>query len=891
MKFKSNIEAQAKVVVGDLASANATRFPNALSVTSIVPSAVQHNESLYIGLMAEGLSVGNTWASGVYGAGYTNAAGSGRGTGVTGEGHVGTATDTGIAVGVRGYATDIHTGNYNIGLYGDAENGDSGLTYGGNVSLFLANGNIVTSASAAKAWYLGGNLIFNGQGSVKTISATNGAKFDFGGTSSQFVKGDGSLDSNVYALDSTVVHLTGSETISGAKAFTGTISSTISSSTDAIFVDNTGGRGIRINNNSTGFGLIINNGVSSTAIPFALQKGGSTVLSANDAGEITANKFIKLYGTAAQILAADGSVITAGSGITISGGTISSSVTGYVPYTGATSNVDLGSYSIMANSFIKAGGNSTQYLKADGSVSTAMNSRIEVNFIATSGQTTFITPYEVGQVDVYYNGSKLYPNEFTAVNGTDIILATGATLNAQISIVKYVSSLSTTAIRNETTFTTTAGQTTFAVNYSPGQVDVFYNGSKLNISEFTATNGTSVVLGFACAAGESVVIDSYVNQISGASGTVNYVSKFTGAASLGNSQIFDNGTYVGINNINPTEVLDVTGAINVSSAIRSSGEIMIRRSGNELRLGSGVGADYSVFYAGGSERMRITSGGNVGIGTGANVNSRLHVDGQDIYLTGATDNRIRFSNYGFTGNSMGAAIGYVYGVANTQEQGNLAFYTNPNFNSTGSLSERMRIFSSGNVFIGSSPVDTGAKLNVNGAVYASGTLSLGDGTVSNFNAINIGSGVYTNTAAISIGASNPTGGVVSPIITFTAPNASYSYAVRGGMYYNGSNLQMEFRTTSDYRVKEDLIEDFNAIDLLDKIKIYDHKWIGASGRSYSVIAHELQNVIPYLVSGQKDAILEDGSMDLQSVDYSKLVPILIKGIQELKAEIEILKNK
>lgn len=196
----------------------------------------------------------------------------------------------------------------------------------------------------------------------------------------------------------------------------------------------------------------------------------------------------------------------------------------------------------------------------------------------------------------------------------------------------------------------------------------------------------------------------------------------------------------------------------------------------------------------------------------------------------------------------------------------------------------------GNVLIGTT-ADSGAKLNVNGTVYASGRLTLGDGTVANFNAINIGSATYTNTAAITIGASNPTGGVVSPIITFTAPNASYSYAVRGGMYYNGSNLQMEFRTTSDYRVKEDLIEDFNAIDLLDKIKIYDHKWIGASGRSYSVIAHELQNVIPYLVSGQKDAILEDGSMDLQSVDYSKLVPILIKGIQELKAEIEILKNK
>jgi len=167
-------------LTGPTASANLTRFPNALSVVSNIASGVQHNESLYIGQMAEASSVGTTWGSGVYGAGYTNSTGDGRGTGVTGEGHVSAAGDAGVAVGVRGYAKDTHTGNYNIGLYGDAENGDSGLTYGGNVALFLANGNIVTSASAAKSWYLGGNITFNGQGSAKTIGVTNGAVFALG---------------------------------------------------------------------------------------------------------------------------------------------------------------------------------------------------------------------------------------------------------------------------------------------------------------------------------------------------------------------------------------------------------------------------------------------------------------------------------------------------------------------------------------------------------------------------------------------------------------------------------------------------------------------------------------------------------------------------------------
>ena len=54
---------------------------------------------------------------------------------------------------------------------------------------------------------------------------------------------------------------------------------------------------------------------------------------------------------------------------------------------------------------------------------------------------------------------------------------------------------------------------------------------------------------------------------------------------------------------------------------------------------------------------------------------------------------------------------------------------------------------------------------------------------------------------------------------------------------------------------------------------------------YGVIAHELQEVVPYAVNGEKDA------EQMQQVDYSKLVPILVNAIKELKSEIEILKNK
>jgi hypothetical protein len=54
--------------------------------------------------------------------------------------------------------------------------------------------------------------------------------------------------------------------------------------------------------------------------------------------------------------------------------------------------------------------------------------------------------------------------------------------------------------------------------------------------------------------------------------------------------------------------------------------------------------------------------------------------------------------------------------------------------------------------------------------------------------------------------------------------------------------------------------------------------------------NELKEVLPNYVVRKKDELNEDGSIKPQSVDYSKLVPILVKAIQELKSEIEILKQ-
>ena len=101
-----------------------------------------------------------------------------------------------------------------------------------------------------------------------------------------------------------------------------------------------------------------------------------------------------------------------------------------------------------------------------------------------------------------------------------------------------------------------------------------------------------------------------------------------------------------------------------------------------------------------------------------------------------------------------------------------------------------------------------------------------------------------------------------------------------------------FNTSSDYRLKENVISLSSALDTVSKIKPSTFNFIDTPNESVDgFIAHELAEVVPYAVSGKKDGIDEKGNPIYQGVDHSKLVPLLVGAIKELKAEIEQLKNK
>jgi hypothetical protein len=163
------------------------------------------------------------------------------------------------------------------------------------------------------------------------------------------------------------------------------------------------------------------------------------------------------------------------------------------------------------------------------------------------------------------------------------------------------------------------------------------------------------------------------------------------------------------------------------------------------------------------------------------------------------------------------------------------------FNASGS--EAMRLDQSGNLFVG-----------------ATTTISTGNGFS------------VSSTGQVRIGRAST--GVIKQIV-FSNPNDEV-----GSISTSGSATA--FNTSSDYRLKEDL-QDFTGLDMISKIPVYDFKWKSDKSRSYGVMAHELEEVLPQAVTGEKDA------EQMQSVDYSKIVPLLIKSIQELKKEIEILK--
>ena len=105
--------------------------------------------------------------------------------------------------------------------------------------------------------------------------------------------------------------------------------------------------------------------------------------------------------------------------------------------------------------------------------------------------------------------------------------------------------------------------------------------------------------------------------------------------------------------------------------------------------------------------------------------------------------------------------------------------------------------------------------------------------------------------------------------------------IYGNVFAGGSITALSFNATSDYRIKENIRPVTQTIDKLKPIQYYNKK---TEKEDIGLIAHEVQIEFPFLITGEKDG------EEMQSVNYTGLIAVLIKEIQDLKKRVAELES-
>lgn len=300
-------------------------------------------------------------------------------------------------------------------------------------------------------------------------------------------------------------------------------------------------------------------------------------------------------------------------------------------------------------------------------------------------------------------------------------------------------------------------------------------------------------------------------------------------------------------------------------------------SGNNLTWGGVYGANIPtiagsssalLFYPAGStsgEVMRLNSTG-LGIGTSSPTSKLVVADTN--------------GNLGYSAQSAGFGdLTYVGGPGNVfrvgpsgYASGVLAFM----YTTSGSTrTESSRIDSSGNLLVGTTTAGAGVgyavRLAVDGGAAEAGIFKTSAG-------VNAYPTVMWNTAT--------TGNNL-----FVLFGTEGTITTRGSITYNRAGGLVAYNTTSDYRAKDIIGPVQNSGATIDALKVYVGKMKGATLERPMLIAHEAQEVAPYCVMGEKDAVNNDGTPKYQQMDVASLVPLLLAEIQSLRARVAQLEAK
>jgi hypothetical protein len=374
----------------------------------------------------------------------------------------------------------------------------------------------------------------------------------------------------------------------------------------------------------------------------------------------------------------------------------------------------------------------------------------------------------------------------------------------------------------------------------------------------------------------------------------------TGVASSGALALQSNGTTtavtidtsqnVGVGTASPSYKLQVVGGsannflldnggqqytqllIQRNGAVNTGGDILVDGTNSTFAIRSLLAGPMifatSATAGAGTERMRIDSSGNVGIGTSSPTN-KLHVSGTGTVSsrTFATDATGDASF--FVGNNNGRLAGpLVYGSTKTAYgalgSNETAFYSNVSTTiMADGASQVIKFAAGGNT--------EAARIDSSGKLLVGATTS-----------------VSSSVPGVQIFPNGPNGGSINIANNITGSFEGVMSFINGNGTVgkiNTSGSSTSYVTSSDYRLKHDIQPMTGALAKVQALNPVTYKWKvdGSDGEGF--IAHELAEVAPYAVSGEKDG------EQMQGVDYGKLTPILTAALQEAIAKIETLEAR
>jgi hypothetical protein len=542
---------------------------------------------------------------------------------------------------------------------------------------------------------------------------------------------------------------------------------------------------------------------------------------------------------------------------------LTSNLSSYVPYTGATTSVNLGLYDLTAlylavsqdgdsvggyinfkqcssvnngsigntNIFAK---NSTQfginYMQSSGLNKTAI---FDASSITTGNVRTFTFPDASGTLALTSSLSGYLP-------------LTGGTLTGQL----YINPTNTATVGLDVASDTIRFRSDNLEGYKRQLEMVMGSGTLIQLTAkgYGGTYGTDLAF--------------YTSSASGVNGSP--------------AMYITGGNKIGILNGSPNYTFDITGNFNVQNtyaldplirlATTTSGnvEVQLRTATTTYNPSIGVvtsGYDFGLF-TNNTTRMTITSGGNVGIGTSTPRN-KLDVSGS-IFVAGGSQIQIT-GNSGATGLQLIGQDSDISLVGTMSAQA-LVFRTDS--------TERMRITSGGDVFVGFSGSAAGQRLRTQGA-SATGSdyafVAANSTTASLFFIRNDGF-ILTGSAA------------ASPYNLSTTGRSAVIES-NGALGYLVSTRESKANIKSIENV--DFVNQLNPVSFNYRKKDYDTNTFTNElydNITYGFIADEVEKV-------NKDLVFYTTDGKLAGVEYNNMIAILTKAIQELSAQVEELKNK